>query len=68
MTNERLILAIGQMERALSRIETAQTRANSGQPDHNREADADLAARHHMLKTAAGQALAGIDAILAGKG
>jgi len=56
------------MERALSRIETAQTRANSGQPDHNREADADLAARHHMLKTAAGQALAGIDAILAGKG
>lgn len=61
MTNERLILAIGQMERALSRIESAQVRLGQ-------HAQSDMVTRHDQLKTAAAEALAGIDAVLAGKG
>ena len=65
MANERLILAIGQLERALSRIESAQMRlAADGSANEND----DLVGRHAALKGAAAQALADIDAILADKG
>ncbi|MDM7954873.1 hypothetical protein [Blastomonas sp.] len=65
MANERLILAIGHMERALTRLETAQARLGeqAGRPS----SDADLADRHARLKEAAAEALAGIDTLLAEK-
>lgn len=68
MANERLILAIGQMERALARLESAHVRlakelsAGMGLPD------ADLARRHDQLKAAASDALAQIDSLLAKAG
>lgn len=65
MPNERLILAIGQMERALSRLETAQARIATLP---KATAPSDLAERHERLKAAASQALTGIDALLEGKG
>lgn len=65
MANERLIVAIGQMERALGRIESAQMRlAAAGSPPQ----DDDLVGRHAALKAAASQALTEIDAILSDKG
>lgn len=69
MANERLILAIGHLERALTRLETAMTRPGQclgGAPGG--EVDSDLAERHAQLKSAAAQALAGIDALLARNG
>lgn len=65
MPNERLILAIGQMERALSRLESAQARVATLP---NTDSPSDLALRHERLKAAASQALTGIDALLEGKG
>ena len=67
MANERLILAIGHMERALTRLETAQARLRETTSVQAGAGDADLADRHQRLKAAAAEALAGVDTLLAGK-
>lgn len=68
MANERLILAIGHMERALSRLETAEARLGDETIGNQHGDEGDLAHRHELLKSAAAEALAGIDALIAGKG
>jgi hypothetical protein len=77
MGNERLILAIGQMERALSRLEMAQAKLRDApqKSDHGSQSDALLKQRfdsltqdHQLLKSAASQALAQIDALLDSEG
>jgi phage host-nuclease inhibitor protein Gam len=68
MANERLILAIGQMERALTRLETAQASLSAAPPAAQTGDHGDLQARHEQLKTAAAEALAGIDSLLARAG
>jgi phage host-nuclease inhibitor protein Gam len=57
MDNERVILAIGRLERALSRIESANS---------TREADVDqaLEARHEALKEEMKQAIRTIDGLI----
>lgn len=67
MANERLILAIGHMERALTRLETAQGRLIETTGAQANQAESDLAERHARLKSAAAEALADIDTLLAGK-
>ncbi|GGB66625.1 hypothetical protein [Blastomonas aquatica] len=67
MANERLILAIGQMERALTRLETAQAQRDGDASLGVSQDGSDLAERHARLKVAAAQALTGLDALLAGK-
>lgn len=67
MANERLTLAIGQMERALTRLETAQAQLGKERSLNDSQDESDLAERHARLKAAAAQALSGIDALLAGK-
>ncbi|HEY9093102.1 hypothetical protein [Parasphingorhabdus sp.] len=63
MENERVILAIGRIERALSRIEAAnQTMANR-QPDLLM--DVDLEKRHAALKDEMKQAIHTIDGLIA---
>lgn len=59
MADERLIVAIGRIERALSRVEKLAT-APSNAPD------ADLADRHERLKKETLDAIHGIDQILSG--
>lgn len=59
MAAQRLIVAIGRIERALSRMEQLPTPGPS--------ADGDLASRHDRLKTETRSAIAEIDRILAGK-
>ncbi|WP_152414600.1 hypothetical protein [Blastomonas sp. AAP53] len=68
MANERLILAIGQMERALTRLETAQARLAATPQASVSATDSELQARHDQLKAAAADALAGIDSLLAKAG
>lgn len=71
MPNERLILAIGQMERALTRLETVQARLGTINTSAAQDPGGDfgdLGKRHAALKAAAAEALAGIDALLAGQG
>jgi hypothetical protein len=68
MANERLILAIGQMERALTRLETVQGRIGQMEPACDQQSDSGLAARHARLKSAAAEALSDIDALLAKHG
>lgn len=58
MDNERVILAIGRLERALSRIETANSRMKA-------DIDPALAARHEALKTEMKQAIRTIDGLIA---
>jgi hypothetical protein len=60
MAEQRLIVAIGRIERALSRIEQMPTRPASG------TADTELALRHEKLKSETRSAIADIDRILAG--
>ncbi len=55
MAQERLILAIGRMERALSRLETVKFPTGG---------DSDLRARHEALKSEARAAIRDIDALL----
>ncbi|WP_417617823.1 hypothetical protein [Parasphingorhabdus sp.] len=57
MDNERVILAIGRLERALSRIESA----NGAQKEN---VDAALAARHEALKAEMKQAIRTIDGMI----
>lgn len=59
MADERLIVAIGRIERALSRVETLATVPASPQ-------DSDLADRHERLKKETLEAIRGIDQILSG--
>lgn len=68
MANERLILAIGQMERALTRLETAQAGLLDAPVTTQSGDNGDLQARHEALKAAAKEALAGIDSLLAKAG
>ena len=65
MANERLILAIGQMERALARLETVQRRIDHAGSTTTLGIDSELADRHAKLKAAAAEALAGMDAFMA---
>lgn len=58
MDNERLIVAIGRIERALSRLESAES---SLQPS----ADPTLEARHAALKEEMKQAIRTIDGMIA---
>lgn len=57
MDNERVILAIGRLERALSRIETANSRMKA-------DVDPALAARHEALKAEMKQAIRTIDGLI----
>ncbi len=59
MADERLIVAIGRVERALSRVEKLATLPAQTQ-------DADLVKRHERLKTETLEAIRGIDQILLG--
>lgn len=59
MADERLIVAIGRIERALSRVEKLSTLPTQKQ-------DADLVERHERLKTETLEAIRGIDQILLG--
>ncbi len=65
MANERLILAIGHLERALSRLESAHVGLAENLQSHTIAASDELLERHAVLKAAAAEALAGIDALLA---
>lgn len=65
MANERLILAIGQLERALTRLESAHVSLAENLQSHTLAPSDDLLERHAQLKAAAADALAGIDALLA---
>ena len=65
MANERLILAIGQLERALSRLESAHVGLAENLQSHTIAASDELLERRAVLKAAAAEALAGIDALLA---
>jgi hypothetical protein len=56
MADERLILAIGRIERALSRLETIKIPSS---------AESGLAARHEALKSETRAAIRDIDALLA---
>lgn len=68
MPNERLILAIGQMERALARLESVHVGLAKELAAGMCAPDADLAQRHARLKAAASDALAQIDTLLAKTG
>jgi hypothetical protein len=59
MADERLIVAIGRIERALSRVEKLATSPAIA-------SDADLADRHERLKIETLEAIRGIDQILSG--
>jgi len=63
MTNERLIMAIGRLERALSRAETSGNdlinRAQSSDPEYQK-----LLQSHENLKKHATSSLAAIDSLL----
>lgn len=59
MENERVILAIGRIERALSRIQAAKEAAVSQQPDQA------LEKRHAALKEEMKQAIHTIDGLIA---
>jgi hypothetical protein len=60
MTQQRLIQAIGRIERALSRLEQV-----PAQPKNNLD-DSELHARHEKLKSETRQAITDITHILAG--
>ena len=57
MDNEPVILAIGRIERALSRIESAKSTKNT-------DIDPALAARHEALKSEMQQAIQTIDSLI----
>lgn len=59
MENERVILAIGRIERALSRIETTKENAT------NQQTDEALEKRHAALKDEMTQAIHTIDGLIA---
>ena len=60
MANERLILAIGRIERALSKLEQFDPPKTNGHPDTN------LLAKHERLKAEARATIKAIDSVLTG--
>lgn len=64
MTNERLILAIGQIERALSRIEAAWPEKTAASDDGASASLSALTAENVALKQAANEAVRRIDALI----
>jgi len=67
MTQERLIMAIGQLERALSRAETNGDNLIKHLKNDNINNDTNfqkLHEKHEMLKKQAGESLRAIDALL----
>jgi len=58
MAEQQLIIAIGRIERALSRIEQA---------PRSIATDTDVSARHEKLKSETKAAIADLDALLAGQ-
>jgi hypothetical protein len=62
MAEQRLMQAIGRIERSLARLEQVDFTANSSAPDH------DLQQRHASLKAAAQSAVDEIDKLLAKAG
>ena len=60
MANERLILAIGRIERALSKLEQFDPPKTNGHPDTN------LLAKHELLKAEARATIKAIDSVLTG--
>jgi hypothetical protein len=60
MANERLILAIGRIERALSKLEQFEPPETHGNPDTK------LLAKHERLKAEARATIEAIDSVLAG--
>lgn len=58
MAEQQLIMAIGRIERALSRIEQVPLPASN---------HTDLSARHDILKSETKAAIAALDALLAGQ-
>lgn len=67
MENERVILAIGRIERALSRIEAAKQASTKSQPDLAL-GDTELEKRHAALKDEMKQAIQTIDGLIARQG
>ena len=63
MENERMILAIGRIERALSRIESDNQAMANRQPDLLK--DVELEKRHAALKNEMKQAIHTIDGLIA---
>lgn len=61
MPQQQLILTIGRIERALSRLERIPSGAASGTPD------SDLLARHEKLKAETRSAIGAIEDILSGR-
>ena len=65
MADQRLIVAIGRAERALSRIDAAGTRAASWATDMVRKSDHDgLARRHAKLREAGAEPLDALDRLI----
>ena len=66
MPDERAIIAIGRIERALARIEAAAGRAP--RPSANDDELAELRQRHQALRDRVQGAVSQIDQLLAGRG
>lgn len=64
MIDERLILAIGRLERALSRIETLTQAAAPAPVPAAGPADPALAGRHDALRARTAEAIVRLDALL----
>ena len=63
VTDERLILAIGRLERALARAEAAARAPRSGLPPASAP-DAALAERHESLRARTAEAILRLDALI----
>jgi hypothetical protein len=64
MAQERLIVAIGRIERALSRLEQVDLSIGAASGNNIPEADAALMARHEQLKSETRVAILEIDALI----
>ncbi|MBB5685128.1 hypothetical protein [Sphingobium boeckii] len=68
MSEDRLILAIGRLERALARVENAAQKSPASTPAANNETQAAwdaLSTRHDRLKQQVEGAIAALDGIIA---
>ncbi len=65
MAQERIIMAIGRIERTLARLETAGVRPDIAAQGGS-DGDADIARRHAALKAEAVRAVGAIDDLLEG--
>ncbi len=64
MAQEQLIVAIGRIERALSRLEQIDLSSGNQEAQSNSGGDADLIARHERLKAETRAAISEIDALI----